>query len=127
MPAFVFLPRNPHHAKFFARVAEALRDQHAIDSLFIREIGEIPNQKVFEFEREIENQWYSFDVSYEALQSLKNEYPEFNFMRAIYSEREFNFFPAYFGGKPVSCEHQLKYLVGCFSVFDQWVNSNPEE
>ena len=127
MPAFGFFPRNPHHARFFASVADALKDQHEIDSLFIREMGEVSNQRVFEFDREIENQWHSFDISYEALQALKNAFPEFNFMRAIYSEREFNFFPSYFGVRPVSCEHQLKYLVGCFSVFDQWLSNNSIE
>ena len=124
MLTVAFLTRNPHHDKFFARVADELQEKHAIDSLFIKEIGGIPNQQVFEFEREIENQWHSLDISYEALQTLKNAFPEFNFMRAIYSEREFNFYPTYFGDRPVSCEHQLKYLVGCFSVFDQWLTDN---
>ncbi|HQS52914.1 MAG TPA: hypothetical protein PLN99_13560, partial [Daejeonella sp.] len=43
--------------------------------------------------------------------------------RAIYSEREFNFFPYYFNDPPVPYEHQLKYLTGCFKVFEQWLEN----
>ncbi|MCE9550578.1 MAG: capsular biosynthesis protein [Betaproteobacteria bacterium] len=121
-PTIAFFPRNSHHIKFFSLVARDLKNNHGITSIFIREIGSIENQQVFEFEKEIEKIWSTLDISIGALESLQNQYPDFNFMRAIYSEREFNFFPFYFGDKQVSHEHQLKYLVGCFKVFDQWVS-----
>jgi hypothetical protein len=121
-PAIAFFPRNPHHAKFFSLVAQDLKNQYGVTSLFVREIGPIENQEVFEFENEIEKTWDTIDISGASLERLQNEYPDFNFMRAIYSEREFNFFPFYFGDEPISGEFQLKYLVGCFNVFEQWLD-----
>lgn len=121
-PAIAFFPRNPHHAKFFSLVAQDLKKQYGVTSLFVREIGSIENQEVFEFENEIEKTWDTIDISGASLERLQNEYPDFNFMRAIYSEREFNFFPFYFGDEPIFGEFQLKYLVGCFNVFEQWLD-----
>lgn len=123
-PAIAFFPHNPHHAKFFSLVAQELKRKYDITSLFIREVGPIENQEVFEFENELERIWDALDISGESLGKLQAQYPDFNFMRALYSEREFNFYPQYFGDQAIGYDHQLRYMVGCFKIFELWLGKN---
>ena len=117
-----FFPHNKPHTNFFSRVADILMKEDDIEALFIKEVGEVKGQVVFQFELELEKVWDDIDISSKALKKLQKEYPNFDFMRALYSEREFNYYPYYFGNKTVSREHQLKYLVGCFQVFNEWLD-----
>lgn len=119
----VFFPHNLPHANFFSLIANKLKNENGIQSLFVKEVGKIKGQNVFEFEVEIERIWNEIDISNEALVKLQREYENFSFMRSLYSEREFNYYPFYFGDKPISREHQLKYMAGCFIVFNNWLES----
>jgi hypothetical protein len=117
-----FFPHNQPHTKFFSYVADLLKKEDDIDSLFVKEVGRIEGQEVFQFEVELEKIWGDIDISSKALGVLQRKYPDFDFMRALYSEREFNYYPYFFGSKAVSSNHQLKYLVGCFEVFNTWLD-----
>jgi hypothetical protein len=117
-----FFPHNQPHTKYFSLVADLLKKENDIDSLFIKEVGQVEGQVVFQFELELEKIWDDIDISSLAFERLKNEYPDFDFMRALYSEREFNYYPFYFGNKIVSRQFQLKYIAGCFYVFKDWIS-----
>ena len=91
-----FFPHNKPHTNFFSRVADILMKEDDIEALFIKEVGEVKGQVVFQFELELEKVWDDIDISSKALKKLQKEYPNFDFMRALYSEREFNYYPYYF-------------------------------
>ncbi len=119
-----FFPRNSKQATFFISVADLLKHKYNINSILIEPVKSIDNIntniEVFEFEIELKKLWKDIDISYESLKTLEQKYPKFNFMRSLYSEREFNFFPKYFNDSPISYEHQLKYMVGAFKVFENF-------
>ena len=119
-----FLPRNQFHINLFLKVGDYLKKNHSCDIVFIRELEKDNNYNVFEFEKEMEKIFHSVDVSYEGLEKIQKKYSEANFMRAIYSEREFNFFPEYFNYKHVSYDFQMRYLVSCIKVFESWLDKN---
>jgi hypothetical protein len=118
-----FFPRNIQHANFFSKVATHIEKQ-GVKCQFVREEGTIPGFKTFEFERKMAEIWDSFSSTDKDLNVISHGYPDFDFCRAIYSEREFNFFPEYFGSKVVSREFQLKYLSACFSIFESWLEES---
>lgn len=119
-PRLAFFPRNPVHLEFFRKVGAQLK-RKGFDVVFIVESKAIDGEAVFRFEERIAEAWDRIDVSQETLLRYRNAYPGFDFMRALLSEREFNFYPHYFGDEPVPYERQLKYLVGCFMVFEEWL------
>ena len=116
-----FLSRNGPENSFFFKVADKLKVEN-IDAFFIKNIGWNQGGDIFQFELELEKIWNDIDITPLALSNLQAKFPNFNFMRALYSEREFNYFPLYYGLDPVSHEHQMKYLVGCFEIFDDWLD-----
>lgn len=118
-----FFPHNDFHETFFKKVAERTFVKLKVVSLFIKEYGECDNFNTFEIELELEKLWENIDISCVALRKLQADYPEFDFMRAVYSEREFNYYPEYLNRRPVSREYQLKYLVGCFAIFEKMVTA----
>jgi len=119
-----FLPRNQFHTNVFIKIGEHLNKKYGFNTTIIRELGDIDDVNVFEYEKQIEKIFHSVDISYESMEELRKKYPDIDFMRAIYSEREFNYFPEYFGYDGVSHESQMRYLVSCFKVFEEWVESN---
>lgn len=119
-----FFHRNSFHKDLFFKLGKILREKYELEILHIRELGEIKNEKVFQYEKSIENKWNDIDISYSNLYYLEQEYPNSNLLRALYSEREYNFFPKYYGLKPVPYVEQLKYLVGCFRVFEECIEQN---
>lgn len=119
-----FFHRNSFHKDLFVKIGKILREKHELEIVHIRELGDIKGEKVFQFENAIEKIWDDIDISYSNLCNLEKEYPDSNLMRALYSEREYNFFPKYYRLKPVSYEEQLKYLVGCFRVFEECIEQN---
>ena len=122
MVRIAFFPHNQPHTEFFSLVACNLGKKGRFHSSFVKEIGKVEEYDVFQFETELEKIWNDIDISPTVLRSLQDKYPNFDFMRALYSEREFNYYPLYFSADPVSREHQLKYLVGSFEVFNQWLD-----
>jgi hypothetical protein len=119
-----FLPRNVFHKDLFVKVGGILRKKYNFRILHTRELGEIKGEEVFQFDKFIKENWNTIDISYQNLHSLERKYADNNLIRALYCEREYNFFPKYFRVKPVSYEEQLKYLVGCFLVFEEWLTQN---
>jgi hypothetical protein len=122
--SIAFSPHNPNHLNFFLELGNHLKDQYGFDIAFIHELGAIEGEKVFQFDDAIKKIWSTIDISYSNLIRLEKKYPQCNFMRALYSERRTIFFPKYFSDKPISYEAQLKYLVGCFNVFEEWLSKN---
>lgn len=119
-----FFHRNSFHKDLFVKVGKILRERNELEILHIRELGDMKGERVFQYEKSIEKKWNDIDISYSNLCNLEKEYPDSNLMRALYSEREYNFFPKYYSLKPVSYEEQLKYLVGCFCVFEECIEQN---
>ena len=119
-----FLHRNRLHKDLFVKVGKIYREKYGLEILHILELGDIEGEKVFQFEHLIEKIWDDIDISYSNLCNLEKEYPDGNLMRALYSEREYNFFPKYYRLKPVPYEAQLKYLVACFDVFEECIEEN---
>jgi hypothetical protein len=122
MSAYVaFLPRNNALLDMFRQAGKVLREKYNCEVLYIRELGNIRGEEVFEFGRAIEEKWNDIDVSYASLCNLEEKYPESNLLRALYCERQYNFLPGYLNYRRIPYQKQLKYLVGCFAVFEQWL------
>ncbi len=119
-----FLHRNSFHDILFVEVGKVLRQKYNLDIMHVRNLGSINGENVFQFENLIEKKWNNIDISYLNLSNLEKEYPCCDFMRTLYSEREYSYFPKYYRLKPVSYEEQLKYLVGCFLVFEELLEQN---
>lgn len=119
-----FLPRNQFHINLFVPVGKYLAEKCGYNIVHIKELGIIEGCSVFEFEREIEKKFHSADISYANLKNIRDKYHDVDFMRAIYCEREFNFFPEYFGDSRVEYEFQIRYLVSCVNVFEEFVANN---
>lgn len=118
-----FFPHNLAHLKFFTQVGNHLKKAHGSKIIYIRELGDIPGEEVFQFEHEIEKIYDKIDISYSALCKLKNEYPHAMLMRALYCERRFNYLPKFFNSQAISYDKQLSYMVACFDVFNQFLAS----
>ncbi len=119
-----FLPRNQFHINLFIKVGACLNEIHNCNVVFVRELEKNNCLGVFEFEKEVEKIFHAVDISSKSLEKIQNKYPDADFMRAIYSEREFNFFPEYFSYQHVSYDFQMRYLVSCVMVFESWLDGN---
>lgn len=119
-----FFHRNSFHKDLFVSVGKVLRKKNGLEILHIHELGSLNGERVLQYEESIKKIWYDIDISYANLSNLEKEYPNSNLMRALYSEREYNFFPKYYKLKPISYDEQLKYLVGCFRVFEECIEQN---
>lgn len=119
-----FAPHNTQHLKVFKQIGRNLRMRHGYKVIYIWELGHIKGEKVFEFDKSISKRWDSLDISYTNLSHLEKQYANCDLTRAIFCERNNNYFPKYFKHAKVPYEIQLKYLVGCFEVFDEWLTDN---
>lgn len=119
-----FLPRNQFHINLFVKVGELLDKEHDCNVIYIRELEKNNSLGAFEFEKEIEKIFHTVDISYKNLEKIQNKYSGADFMRAIYGEREFNFFPEYFGYRHVDYDFQMRYLVSCVMVFEEWLDKH---
>jgi len=119
-----FFPHNESHANFFHSVGIDLENRLEASVIFVRELGGVHDRKVFQFEAEILKKWDRLDISFGNLSRLAERYGNSSIMRAIFSERRSVFYPQYFSRNPVSYEYQMKYLVGCFTVFEDWLSTN---
>jgi len=119
-----FLPRNVFHKDLFVKVGKILRKKYNFRIFHVRELGGIKGEKVYEFDSYIKKIWNNIDISYQNLRNVEKKYSGNDLMRALFCEREYNFFPKYFNVKPVSYKEQLKYLVGCLIAFEEWFEQN---
>jgi hypothetical protein len=67
-----FFPHNQPHTKFFTNIASLLRKEDDIESVFIKEVGLVEGQSVFQFELELERIWHGINISNEALKKLQS-------------------------------------------------------
>ena len=119
-----FAPHNLQHLNVFKLIGRRLRTQHGYKVIFIRELGNIKGERVFEFDESISKRWNNLDISYANLTYLEKRYSKSDLTRALFCERNNNYYPKYFKHAKVSYKTQLKYLVGCFEVFDEWLTAN---
>ena len=82
-----FFPHNLQHLEFFVQVSKYLKEDLGLETIFIRELGDVVGEEVFHFEKEIEERWNTLDISYASLCSLRKQYPEAQLLRALYCER----------------------------------------
>jgi hypothetical protein len=120
-----FAPHNQLHLKVFKKIGKHLRTQHGYRIIFIKELGNIKGESVFEFDKAISERWKRLDISYANLSRLEKKYSQSDLTRALFCERNNNYYPKYFRQVKVAYETQLKYLVGCFEVFEEWLTANP--
>lgn len=120
-----FFHRNPFHNQIYPEMGRYIRDAHGLDIRHIRRLGKIEGEVVFEYEREIEELWDAIDISDSALIQLDNKYPGAELLRLVYADRNCNFFPKYSDQEKIAYKKQLKYLVGCVTVFEKYIGENP--
>jgi hypothetical protein len=125
LKTIAFAPHNLQHLQIFKQIGRRLRARQGFRVIYIRELGNIKGESVFEFDRSISNRWNSLDISYANLASLDERYTKSDLTRALFCERNNNYYPKYFKHAKVAYKTQLKYLVGCIEVFDEWLTANP--
>jgi len=120
-----FAPHNQQHLKVFKHIGKHLRTRMGYKVIFVQELGNIKGESVFEFDRAISERWKRLDISYANLSRIEKRYSQSDLTQALFCERNNNYYPKYFRQAKVAYETQLKYLVGCFEVFDEWLAANP--
>lgn len=122
-----FFHRNSFHEILFPKIGKYLEDVYGYKIFHVSRYSLNEYLNVFNYEKYMETIWNDMDLSYERLASIEMEYPTYDMMRAIYSEREFNYFPKYYNKKPVPYEEQIKYLIGCLVAFENFIKKNKIE
>ncbi len=116
MANLIFFPRNEVHQNIYLKIAKNLNKKHNIFILH-EKLDQIINNNIrfISYENEVikllkkikGNSWQNF---------LENEFLDLQKRNFLFYEREFNYFPSYFGYKRYNYEYQCKYLYSLYKV-----------
>lgn len=118
---FCLYARNKNQEILFRKICKILKTSGHEADLLVPKKGK-NNEGVFYPEemasKLIENRGIDYPQEFARICKQYN-----NINRIIQSDRELNYFPEYFGDKPVSREVKLKYLVVFFLVFESYIDT----
>lgn len=124
MRCVCFFHRNEFHNQIYPKMGRYINTNYNVGVKHVRRINNVIGEDVFEYEREIGKIWDEIDITNAALRRLEEKYHNAELMRLVFADRNCNFFPKYLGRDKIPYEKQLKYLVGCFEVFERYLDNN---